>query len=624
MSVIAGCCWRDGRAARADDLAVSVAAGAHRASAPVRLHAGGPVAFAAGASSTQSDAGPYEDPPTGLAIVIDGRLDNRAELVESLGCQPDLGLPALILAAYRRLGVAAAARLIGDFAFAIWDAPARRLVCVRDALGQRPLFYGVGPRAVVFGSEPQQVLRHGEIHADVNEAIVAEYLAGGPVCVQETLWRNLYRLPPAHALIVTAGAVSTVRYWDFDPEARVRFRRDEEYAAAFRELFAEAVACRLRDSGPAGVFLSGGIDSSSIAGMASQLAGRGRCAPITALAQTWPGESCDESEYIDAVVTMHDLRAIRLPARPPTCDAIAGEVERYLDTPQYPNGITMDPLRRVAGESGLSVVLTGYGGDDWFTGSASHLTDLIRSGRLLAAGRQWLSDASLPGRGYSRLGLARLALSPFVPAVARPMFRTVAGGTSPALDAIRPEFAKRVALADRLRPGPEPPFATRSQVDMYRIATSAVQVIGDELEDRAAHAAGIDQRHPFNDRRVAEFGFALPEAQRWTGRETKVVIRRGLRDLLPPVVVERDDKAEFSATYVAALEALGGARQFDHLLSEAYGWVVGDVVRRQYDEMMRLYRRADEAYIGITDALWAVTSLELWLKAGACVATKAS
>ena len=101
--------------------------------------------------------------------------------------------------------------------------------------------------------------------------MIAEYLTDDPVTVGETLWQNVYRLPPAHALEIAATGATTRRYWDFDPDARIEHARDADYEEHFAHLFKEAVACRLDGMEGVGVFLSGGIDSSSIAGLAQTM-----------------------------------------------------------------------------------------------------------------------------------------------------------------------------------------------------------------------------------------------------------------------------------------------------------------------------------------------------------------
>jgi asparagine synthase (glutamine-hydrolysing) len=135
------------------------------------------------------------------------------------------------------------------------------------------------------------------------------------------------------------------------------------------------------------------------------------------------------------------------------------------------------------------------------------------------------------------------------------------------------------------------------------------------MEERAAATAGIDQRHPFLDRRIAEFGLALPEEQRWSGTETKIVVRAGMRLVggVPEQVLARHDKAEFSSSYADALRSFG-ATAFERLRTEELGWVDGDRVRSMYAQMLSLYTRDDAAYIPLSGALWAVLALDLWLE----------
>ena len=150
--------------------------------------------------------------------------------------------------------------------------------------------------------------------------------------------------------------------------------------------------------------------------------------------------------------------------------------------------------------------------------------------------------------------------------------------------------------------------------------TSLVQILCYEMEERAACAAGVDQSSPFYDRRVAEFGLAVPASQRSDGHAIKLVLRRAVDAYLPPLVAARvslDDKAEFSSIYVDALEAAGGRQAFTQLRSEEAGWVDGRAIRQKDEEMIRLYSRGSDAYIACIGSLWAVASLELWLEAHA-------
>jgi asparagine synthase (glutamine-hydrolysing) len=553
----------------------------------------------------------------GFAIVFAGRLDNGDEIETALGprASDDAGDAALVLTAYRRWGEDSAARLLGDFSFAIWDGARRTLVCARDSMGQQPLFYHASDRIVLVASEPCAILADPDVPHGINEQVAAEYLTGLHRTRDATLNAAVRRILPAHLLIASAAGCRTRRYWDFDRGHEIRYARDAEYAEQFLELFSRAIACRLEGTSKASIFLSGGLDSSAIAGVATPLS-TARNVALRALALRFPGRACDEGRHISAVARHTGMPLETLDMVPATAEAYRIEAASALDMPQYPNGIMLDPLRAASRRAGARVVLTGYGGDDWLTGSPAHTTDLLRRGRLIAAWRQLRADARLPGRGYSVLGLASGAVAPLLPDSVRATIRRLRR-RPPRFAWLRPEFRRRTGVDDRIGPERAEGFRSAEQAEMHAVATHVATMIGDELDERAAAAAGIEQRHPFNDRRVAQFALALPPCQRWAGGETKVVLRRAMRlgRFVPESVLARDDKAEFSSSVVDAVDALGGTRAFARLRTADAGWVDAEKTRALYDLMLRLYKANDEAYIPVSNSLWSILSLELWLEA---------
>jgi asparagine synthase (glutamine-hydrolysing) len=589
MTALAAVFAPDGRPEDAE-VRRMLAAAAHRGPRAPAIQSFGPATLGHRASALRTGVppAPCAARPDGSAIVFDGRLDNREDLRGALGASPASTDAALALAAYAKWDEAAPSYLLGDFAFVIWDAGKRRLMCARDVFGQRPLFYASGASTIAVASEPQQLLAHSDVRTVVNEGAIAEYLTVVPMSMEETIWQGVTRLPPAHALIVSTAGVRRFRYWDFDRERTLEYARPEEYAEHFESLFRTAIACRTSGAASVGVLLSGGLDSSAIAGIAQGQARARGDAPVRAFSLTFPGRSATREE-------------------------IERDLARFKDVPAYPNGSVLDPLRRRAAPE-VDVMLTGYGGDDWFTGSPLHTADLLREGRFLRAAQQYRHDIALPGCGYTPGNLFRTAVGPLLPRVARAALRPLLGTRPPSYAWIRPAFAARVGLRERLRPPAPPRCRTLVQSSIHAVANSLQQVSGDESEDRAAAAAGLDQRHPFNDRRLAEFGFALPESQRWAGGETKVVMRRALAPVLPAIVCRRNDKAEFTLTVIDALEMLGGQAFLSRLRVAEAGWVDAGVVRRMYDEMVGLYSRHDEAYIPLADAVWSVAAVELWLQ----------
>lgn len=591
MSALAGCYWFDQRPARIDDLLVPAQAAAHRARAPFCFWCGNSVALAY-AGDRRRAVQLFHDPLSRTTVLIDGRIDNLDDLDDELGVESNSPCET-VAAAYRRWGVDFGAHLIGDWVVIVYDERDLRLWCLRDPMGQRPFFYGVAAQGVVFGSEMQQVVRHPATPRDVNEGAVAEHLTNTPVTVAETLWKAVRRLPPAHALEIGSGTVRVRQFWDFDPEASVAYATPDEYDEHFRDLFTRTVECRVRGVDGVGVFLSGGLDSSAVAGMAQSVRARAAQSAIHAFSIAFPGRASDETPYVDAVVDKWRLPLTRSDVVPPCKADLQREAERYLDLPIYPNSLVADPLRRRASDAGISVMLTGCGGDELFAGNPTNPFDLFREGRVIAGAR----------------ALVRPLLSDRARGVLKPVF-----GARPIVQRwISPDLARRTDLGERCRPVSVPAFPSDEQRHLYGVMNCFMQVFGTELEDRAAQAAGLEVRHPLYDRRMAEFGLALPSSERWQGREIKVLFRRALRDYLPPLVANRDDKAEFSGTYVETLESMGGRSAFTDLRSAAAGWVDGRVITEMYDRMIALYSRGDDAYIALMGPLFTVAALEIWL-----------
>jgi asparagine synthase (glutamine-hydrolysing) len=218
---------------------------------------------------------PFPNETGNLCLTLDGRVDNRDELrvaLEARGKKVRTDTDAeIVLRAYECWDEECPKHIIGDFAFVIWDRPNQRLFCARDPLGLRPFYYYSDDRTFLCGSEPRPLFEDPTTRREPNEGMIAEYLARAITDQEETLYRGVFRLPPAHVLSVQPGRLRKARYWDIDPVRKIRYRTDEEYAEHFSDIFKVAVRCRLRSQGPVGAYLSGGLDSSSVVGVVQSL-----------------------------------------------------------------------------------------------------------------------------------------------------------------------------------------------------------------------------------------------------------------------------------------------------------------------------------------------------------------
>lgn len=552
-----------------------------------------------------------------VVVAADVRLDNREELIAALGLHRRgadvVGDADLVLRAWERWGEECPARLMGDYALALWDARRRVLFCARDPAGVKPLYYHLGPRLFAAASGAGALLAVPDVPHRLDELKIAGYLVPGLEDRVATFYEGIRRLPAGHHLTVTANGGVPRAYWQLDPTRELGPTSDAEYAEQFQALFTDAVRSRLRSAFPVGVALSGGLDSSSVVCVARSIqtdAGVGPLATYTARFPTVP--RCDEEPYVAAVEAQGGLASRHL--RADTLDPLgdleetSGQEEDTFPTPDY---YMHHALYRAARADGVRVFLEGTGGDTVVSHGLGYLHDLARRGRWLALGRE-VRDLSKAFGGPAWRTL-RWVASSTAPAPARRGWRRLkrTGALGPA--PIRAEFARRISLDERLRaaePGPNP-IADGARREHWRLLTSPRLAAILETLAASAEATGVDMRDPFLDRRLMEFCLALPASQKIQHGQTRVVARRALRTLLPPEVRDRPGKAPLDLMLGSALAVYGRAR-LDRLLNQAVDvlapYVPAESVRQAHHHYVARGRPADVTRV------WRLATLALWLR----------
>jgi asparagine synthase (glutamine-hydrolysing) len=268
---------------------------------------------------------------------------------------------------------------------------------------------------------------------------------------------------------------------------------------------------------------------------------------------------------------------------------------------------------------GLRTLLTGEGGDNWFSGLYHPYVDHLSDLRVIDLWRQVRLDAA-------RFGPASVPALVYWHGV-RPVLRRALPGAAIRTgrrlfnrDAvppwIGPRFARRTALRERLRApdGDRGPSSTWRRLLLERIESGWGAFYNDSADQWAA-SFGFECRHPFHDTRIVEFAWALPAAQCWRRAEGKVIVPLAMRGLLPESVRTRPTKAEFSEVFVHALRMSGAAERkdfFHSLKIAAAGWVEPAELRAMFDRMNDLHARGDEGYTALVTPLWASIAMEEW------------
>ncbi len=341
---------------------------------------------------SQLEQQPLMDRHAGLVLTADARLDNRGDLMATLGCKSggEITDSALILKAHAKWGTRCPEYLVGAFAFAIWDAQQAMVFGARDHMGIKPFIYYVrSGRTFAFGSEIKALLAVPDVPRRLNELRVGYHL----VAVNEdnaiTFYQDIVRLPPGHTITVRREAVRVQSYWTLDPEYELRLESDAAYAEAFAEHFHEAVQSRLRHNGPIGCALSGGLDSSAVASVAATLlndTSHDRLHTFSGIYDDVP--ACDERAYVKAVhaegrYQPHWLRFDQL--------SPLGDFDRVFwheDEPHpTPTMYFLWGLYRAAQGAGIRVLLDGVDGDTTVCHGYASLAEL-------AGNRQWVAFVS--------------------------------------------------------------------------------------------------------------------------------------------------------------------------------------------------------------------------------------
>jgi asparagine synthase (glutamine-hydrolysing) len=299
--------------------------------------------------------------------------------------------------------------------------------------------------------------------------MVAEHLMVSVNNLTDTLVAGINRLPPAHCFWASKTPSDTRKYWDVDCFARLRYRHESEYAEHFLGLFRQTIRQQTRSLTPVGVYLSGGIDSTSVACVAAGLTSQQD--PINSFSLVFPGQDCDESHFIDMANRHCALLGHKVPCVPPPISHYLEQTTRFLDLCDGPNGSMLDSLRSLARRQGIRVLLTGYGGDEWFGRSGYYYAHLLKYLKLARLARQLAFEYKESHSVISVLNsLAYRGLSPLIPSAIGNQLRLLkrlARGKRSFKDkrpfgVVSPEFASRVSLGERIalpnhcRPGADP------------------------------------------------------------------------------------------------------------------------------------------------------------------------
>ena len=488
-----------------------------------------------------------------VSVILNGEIYNYRELrtlLEKRGhafrsASDTEVLPHL----YEEFGDAMVGELNGMFAFALWDSRRRRLLIARDRFGEKPLYWGVFDKTLLFASEPKVLLAHPAVRPSLNLQALRQYLSFDYVPAPLSIYEGINKLPAAHKLTLEAGRVNVERYWRLNYETKQPVPSEREAAEHLRELLADAVRMRLVSDVPLGVLLSGGVDSSTVAALAV----RASSEAVKTFSISFAEASFDESAYARGVAKFlgTDHHEERLSAN--LAANLVSEIGSWMDEPFSDPSLVPTYLLSRFTRKHVTVALGGDGGDELFAGYQmyaghrwaeiyKHVPAALRRGivepfvRFLPVKTKNLSFdykalRFVTGANYDTVARHHIWFGSFTPDQQEQLL------TPAALDASDGEiYADARLIAEECE---DNDLVTRMQsVDtrLYLAEDILTKV------DRASMAVSLEVRAPFLDPRVAEYAASLPCNYKLRRLKTKYILKKAVREMLPGFVTRRGKK----------------------------------------------------------------------------------
>jgi asparagine synthase (glutamine-hydrolysing) len=463
---------------------------------------------------------------------------------------------------YEEYGEALVDHVNGMFAFSLWDTRAKKLIVARDRFGEKPLYYGVFDGRLIWASEPKALLAHPSVNPELDLNALRHYVSFDYVPAPMSIYKGVSKLPAAHMIVVENGDVRVRRYWDIkwggdssrlngSVPAKPQRRKEEleEKADELRELLSDAVRMRLVSDVPLGILLSGGIDSSTVAALATQHATE----RVKTFSIGFEEDSFDESKYARRVAKHLNTEHYEDKLSATTAGDLIGEIGKWLDEPMSDGSLIPTFLLARFVRKYVTVALGGDGGDELFAGYPMYyahgiaarynaIPSFIRSGIIEPVVNALPVSTGNLSFDYKAKRFIRAAKFDDV-ARHHSWFGSFSADQHAKL------FSKDVLDA--------------SNVDIYRsvrelVNASDAKAVVERMQyadinyylaediltkvDRAAMAVSLETRAPFLDPRVGQFAASIPVDYKLRGKIGKVILKEAMKDLLPQDILHRPKK----------------------------------------------------------------------------------
>jgi len=549
-------------------------------------------------------------------ITLDGGIYNHSDLrkrLEERGHKFYTTHDAeVVVHLYEEFGDLAAQKVRGEFAFAIWDQRQQKLLLARDRLGIKPLYYAFVNGVCLFSSEIKSILQYEEIVREVNPAALLRYLIFSCVFGSESIFQGINKLPPSSVLTIKKGKFGIVKYWNLDSFVASQ-ETEDYYVGRLRKLLETSVKLRLKSDAPVGIYLSGGLDSTSI--LALMCKETNDTVHTFSIGYTTP-TSVDETAQARAISnyfsTCHHELFIG-----PNVSKVLPQVLWYLDEPiGDPTSISIFLLSKAA-KRYATIILTGDGGDELFGGYLKYRVLLMNKqfgsilpGFVKSFGAKFLTRI-FPKKGV-RHGVREeivKSLTYFSTADQIPAWKRYFTWTT-----FKEEDLKTICnnglydknyreIANQVEPYFKDGNNLLDRVSLFDIKTCADDRL--MLSDRMNMAHAVEVRPPLLDHKVVEFSRLIPFSLKMR-RQEKYVFRKAMSDLLPKNVTRRRKRPFVTPAQLWLNE-----------LKELVPAILSEATKREYfkdsyvDGLLSRYKNDP---FSMSSIIWNLLVLELWQK----------
>lgn len=596
---------------------------AHRGPDDQGVYTKGPVALGSRRLSIIDIEGghqPIHNEDESIWVVFNGEIYNYPDLtslLEKRGHRFSSHSDTEVLVhAYEEFGDEFLQHLNGMFALALWDANRNRLLLARDRTGIKPLYYTQHDNALVFGSEIKALLKYPGVERNIDLVALNEYLSFEYVPSPRTMFQGISKLPPGHLITAENGRIQVRQYWDVNlaRSEGIQAKSLRDYEAELLHVLHDVVRKEMISDVPIGVLLSGGIDSSAVASMMSELSPGN----VKSFSITFDDSSFDESTYARQVANHLQTEHFELRLTPSICLDLMPKIAGYMDEPLGDSSLVPTFLLSQFTRSYVKAALGGDGGDEMFAGYST-----LQAHRLVEYYERFVP------------GFVRLSAVPWV------VDRLPVSYDNVSLDFKVRRFigGRGVPIAVRhhrwlgsFTPAQKQqllqPWAHMQEKDAYDITYQHLQACrakeptnqilycdmklymeGDILPkvDRASMANSLEVRVPFLNHTLVEYVAGIPHHLKLHGLTTKYILRRCLRGRVPDEILRRGKKGfnmPVAKWLTGPLRPLA-EEMFSESRLKKQGLFNTGYVRSLLDEHMS--HRVDQRKL-----LWTLLAFQLW------------